>query len=281
MPHISDALTAAVERLARDHETARLDAEVLLSHVLGRPRSYLYAWPERALSDAEAASFERLVARREAGEPISHITGHREFWSLSLEVSEQTLIPRPETERLVEVALALIPENARWWVLDLGTGTGAVALSIGKERPRCRLVATDRSRPALQVAARNLRRHGSSTIALIQADWCRGLSPGTFRMVVSNPPYVPKDDPHLITGDARHEPRPALDGGTDGLVAVRSIVKQAWQVLAPGGWLLLEHGYNQGKAVRTLLDENGYEAVMTIQDLAGSDRVTRARFPGQ
>jgi len=274
---IGSTLQAATEYLKATHDTARLDAEILLGHVLGKPRSFLYAWPEHALTDNQATAFEALVSRRARGEPVAHLTGHREFWSFTLEVSRHVLIPRPETEHLVELALECIPREASWRIADLGTGSSAIALAIASERPRCMVVATERSAPAMALARRNARRLGTGNLGFVQTDWCSALASGSCHMVVSNPPYVAPGDPHLVTGDVRFEPREALVGGEQGLDAIRAIAGDARRCLRRGGWLLLEHGYTQGKAVRSLLSELGYATVGTVRDLGGRERATRAR----
>jgi release factor glutamine methyltransferase len=277
MPTIADTLTAASRRLTAKHETARLDAEILLCHVVAKPRSFVYAWPDHPLNHEEALAFERLVARRAAGAPVAYLVGRKDFWSLTLAVSDDTLVPRPETERLVELALEHIPGDTGWSILDLGTGTGAITLALALERPRCSVLATDRSTAALRLAAGNGRRLGLSNVTFLGADWCAGLRPGSFDLVACNPPYVADDDPHLLAGDVRHEPREALRGGADGLDPIRRIVLQAHEVLRAGGWLLLEHGYSQGEAVRQLLVGQGYSEVTTVRDLAGHERVTQGQ----
>ncbi len=277
MQTIGSTLRAATQYLKATHDTARLDAEVLLGHVLGKPRSFLYAWPEHALTDSQATAFEALVSRRARGEPVAHLTGHREFWSFSLEVNQHVLIPRPETEHLVQLALACIPREASWRIADLGTGSSAIALAIAQERPRCMVVATERSAPAMALAKRNARRLGTGNVGFVQTDWCSALASGSCHMAVSNPPYVAAGDPHLVTGDVRFEPREALVGGKQGLDAIRAIAGDARRCLRPGGWLLLEHGYTQGKTLRSLLSELGYAAVDTIRDLGGRERATNAR----
>lgn len=277
MHTIGSTLQTATENLKATYDTARLDAEILLGHVIGKPRSFLYAWPEHALTDNQATAFEALVARRARGEPVAHLTGRREFWSFTVEVSRHVLIPRPETEHLVELALEYIPHEASWRIADLGTGSGAIALAIATERPRCRVVATERSAPAVVLARRNAQRLGTGNVGVVQTDWCSALAAGSCHMVVSNPPYVAAGDPHLIADDVRFEPREALVGGKQGLDAIRAIAGDARRCLRPGGRLLLEHGYTQGKAVRSLLSELGYVAVETFRDLGGRERVSKAR----
>lgn len=277
MPTIADTLVAASRRLAAQHETARLDAEILLCHVLAKPRSFVYAWPDHPLTHHQTLAFGRLVARRAAGEPVAYLVGCRDFWSLTLAVSDATLVPRPETERLVELALEHIPAGTAGSILDLGTGTGAIALALALERPCCSVIATDRSTAALRVAAGNAGRLGLSNVTFLGLDWCTGFRSGTFDLVACNPPYVAADDPHLLAGDVRHEPREALRGGADGLDPIRRIVPQAHDVLRAGGWLLLEHGYDQGEAVRGLLVGQGYSDVTTVRDLASHERVTEGR----
>lgn len=279
MSTLEDALSHATARLRPLHESARLDAEVLLAALLGRDRSHLRAWPERELPSATAAEFAALVERRAAGEPVAYLTGRREFWSLSLKVTPDTLIPRPETELLVEAALAQIPEQAAWPIADLGTGSGAVALAIARERPQCRVVAIDLSAAALAVARENAATLGIGNVEFRAGSWCRPLAGERYRIIVSNPPYVVGGDPHLTQGDARFEPRTALQAGPDGLDAIRIIAFQARGHLDPGGGLLLEHGFEQGPAVRKLLERYGYAAVRTHQDLAGRPRVSSGTVP--
>lgn len=281
-PTIATALHAALARLTRagaDAGDARLDAEVLLAHALDKPRSHLRAWPERVLTPEQAARYEELVARRAGGEPVAHILGRREFWSLDLDVTPATLIPRPETELLVELALARIPADAALAVADLGTGTGAIALAVARERPRCRVTATDRSAAALEVARRNAARLGIGGIDFRNGAWYAPLAGLRFDLILSNPPYVRADDPHLAQGDVRFEPPGALVAGADGLDDLRVIVAGAPEHLHGGGWLLVEHGYDQGGAVAALFRTAGFADVGTIRDLNGQPRVTIGRRP--
>ena len=276
MDTVADTLRAAAARLA-DSDSPRLDAELLLAHALGRDRSHLRAHPEAVLSAAQAHRYAELVEARRRGEPIAYLTGEREFWSLPLKVTPATLIPRPETELLVEQALALIPVDADWSVLDLGTGSGAIALAIAKERPHCRVTAVDISELALSVARHNAHRLGLSNVEFLQGDWFTPLTARHFQLIVSNPPYVGASDPHLLEGDLRFEPVQALTSGGDGLVDIRRIVAGAAAHLHAGGHLLLEHGFAQGEAVRGLLEAAGFAEVRSVLDLGGQERISLAR----
>ncbi len=276
---VAEALQGAVNALAASSPTARLDAEVLLAHVCGLTRTALVARHAETLTPAQAERFEALVARRAAGEPVAYLTGRREFWSLELCVTPATLIPRPETELLVERALARIPPHATWRLADLGTGSGAVALALARERPSAHLVATDLSAEALAVARCNVERLGITNIVLRQGDWLEALADEPFDAIVSNPPYVASGDSRLRTGDLRFEPRDALAGGPDGLDAIRRIACHARRHLVPGGWLLIEHGADQRKAVERLFHQYGYADIACYRDLAGRDRVSEARRP--
>lgn len=273
MPDLRTALATATQRLGE-----RVDAEWLLLHALGKPRSWLIAHADDALDATTAAAFATLVERRAGGEPVAYLIGHRGFWSLEIEVTPDTLIPRPETELLVELALARVPSDEAFRVADLGTGSGAIALALAHERPRAQVVATDASEPALVVARRNARRLGLAHITFAQGDWLAPLAGQRFGLIVSNPPYIEAADPHLRQGDLRFEPAAALASGVDGLEAVRRIVGEARDHLEPGGWLLLEHGWKQGTAVRGLLHAAGYAEVFTAQDLEQRDRVTGGRL---
>lgn len=268
-----ELLASALDTLGREHPSARLDAEVLLAHALGAPRTRIHARPEEPVAAKQADHYRALIARRAGGEPVAHLTGTREFWSLALQVSADTLIPRPETERLVEVALTLIAPHEPCMVADLGTGSGAIAAAIASERPACRLVATDLCPLALEVAAANLARLGLDNIALRRGDWCEALADDRFSLIVSNPPYVASADGHLQRGDLRFEPRLALDAGDDGLDAIRRITESAASHLLPGAALVLEHGHDQGPAVKDLLHRHGYRNVRGYRDLAGNERV--------
>ena len=272
MPELRHWLTAAAQRLPG--EAARLEAELLLAHALRRPRAWLYAHADEALSPEQVASADALIARRAGGEPVAYITGSRGFWDLELAVTPATLIPRPETELLVELALQRIAPIAAARVADLGTGSGAIALAIARERPRAEVWATDRSAEALTIASANARRAGLERVRFAQGDWCSALPPGRFDVIVSNPPYIADDDPHLDAGDLRFEPRTALASGPDGLDDIRRLVASAKDHLARGGILLFEHGFLQGEAVRGLLVAAGYGEVFTAQDLEARDRVS-------
>ena len=269
------------------------DASVLLAHALGVSRTALVARPEMPVGPAERERFGGLVARRAAGEPLAWLTGRREFWSLDLEVDRSTLVPRPETERLVEAVLAALEDLAREEpggkapggkggrprVADLGTGCGAVAIAVAREVAGAGVVATDIDPDALAVARRNVRRLAPGRVELRLGSWCEPLEPGAFAVIASNPPYVRAGDPHLRGDGVRREPRRALVGGRDGLGAIRSIARGAGRCLRPGGRLLVEHGADQGEAVRGVLGAGGYGRVRTFRDLGGRERVTEGTRP--
>jgi release factor glutamine methyltransferase len=258
-------------------DTPRLDAEVLLACVLDRPRSHLLAWPERVPAPGELARYRELVVRRAAGEPVAHLVGQREFWSLPVAVTAETLIPRPETETLVACALDIVPADQHLQIADLGTGSGAIALALAHERPGSQILATDLSIKALEVAAANARRLGLDNIEFVAGDWCDALAGRHFDVIVSNPPYIPVADRHLEQGDVRFEPRAALVAGTDGLHDLTRIIECAYPHLLSDGWLILEHGFDQGNRVQALLQEHDYHDIVRHRDTAGHERVTAAR----
>lgn len=269
----------AIRDLLRSART-RIDpaeAELLLAHVIDRPRSWLFAHDDGCPDAVQQARFEHLVGRRAAGAPIAYLTGVRGFWRFDLTVSPATLIPRPETERLVELALERLPADRVLDVADLGTGSGAIALAIATERPAARVLATDASAEALEVARGNAARLGLSNVRFAHGDWCAPLGDARFDLIASNPPYIAADDPHLEQGDLRHEPPSALASGPDGLDAIRVIARDAYERVRPGGWLLLEHGFDQGAAVRAVLTRASWCDVETALDLEQRDRVTLGR----
>jgi release factor glutamine methyltransferase len=274
---LSQFLTTAARDLAAASESPRLDAEVLCAQALGRSRAWLIAHGDEPLEPAARAVCVALLARRAAGAPIAHLTGRREFWSLDLEVSPATLIPRPETETLVEAALERLRPLARPRVLDLGTGSGALAVALGHERPDAVITAVERDPAALAVAQRNALRHGV-TLEALAGEWFGPVAGRRFELIVSNPPYLAADDPHLAVGDVRAEPRTALVAGPEGLDDLAHLAAHAPAHLAPGGWLLLEHGATQGPAVRALLEAAGFTAVTTLPDAAGRPRVGAGRM---
>jgi release factor glutamine methyltransferase len=276
MTTVRDALARATAKLPG--EAARFDAEVLLCHALGCPRSVVYSHPEKELDAESRALFEALVTRRRDGWPVAYLLGTREFWSVPLGVTPDVLIPRHDTERLVEIALQrLAPERAAT-VVDLGTGSGAIALALARERPRAHITATDASDNALAVAASNAVALGLERVQFLPGSWYAPLGERRFDMIVSNPPYIASGDPHLGLGDLRYEPHDALVSGADGLDALRVIVAQAPLHLVPEGWLLVEHGHDQGERVRALFAVAGFGDVETFRDYGGNDRVTVGRL---
>lgn len=258
-------------------ESPKRDAEILLEFVTGKARTYLLAFGETQLSAEQEAQLATLLARRKTGEPVAHLVGEREFWSLPLYVSPATLIPRPDTECLVEQALSCLPAQA-CRILDLGTGTGAIALALASERPDCEVTAVDVMPEAVALAQRNVARLGFPNVTVLQSSWFSALDNRTFGMIVSNPPYIDEHDPHLTQGDVRFEPLTALVAANEGLADIVHIVTTSRQHLLPGGWLLVEHGWTQGDAVRDVFIAAGYRAVETCRDYGGNDRLTLGQW---
>lgn len=253
-----------------------LDARVLLCHVLDKPSSHLYTWPDKILCDEDIFAFDKLIERRKKGEPVAYIVGYRDFWSLRLCVEPSTLIPRPDTECLVEFALARLSfEDAS--LLDLGTGTGAIALAIAKERPDMAVLGVDFREDAVALSFRNAKDNGIENAHFVQSDWFKAVPAQRFDMIVSNPPYIDPNDPHLLEGDVRFEPQTALVAQECGLADIRHICNQGRAYLKPQGWLLIEHGFDQGKAVRSLFLDAKFDEVETLKDYSGLDRVTLGR----
>ena len=275
MSTIKQALADAQNQLSSLPDISpKLESEILLAYVIHKSRSYLYTWPERILESQQLTQFQSLIERRSSGEPIAYITGEREFWGLPLKVSPATLIPRPETERLVEIALQQIPENKPWQIADLGTGSGALALAIASERPLCQIVATDISEDALRIAEQNRNDLKLENVRFVQGRWFEPLNGIRFNLVVSNPPYVAENDPHLLKGDLVFEPQQALSSGPDGLDAIRSILASAKSHLQPDAWLMLEHGYDQGSRIMALFEKYSFTQVFCHADYAERERAT-------
>lgn len=276
---LADALARARAELAGASDTVALDAEVLLSHLIGRDRAFLRAWPEQALTRAQSDAYQRLITLRREGWPIAYLTGEREFWSRSFTVAPGVLIPRCETELLIEIALDLLPASERVAVLDLGTGCGIIAVTLAAERPNASVMAIDASPEALRMTRDNASRHGVKNLCLARGNWCEPLSQAArFDLIISNPPYIAEGDPHLARGDLRYEPAAALASGPDGFDALRAIVDAARLHLQPDGVLLLEHGYDQAGVLANLLEMNGYRHITHYRDLQGHRRATMARY---
>lgn len=261
-------------------EEARRESELLLGHALDRDRAWLFAHSGEVVDEAARAQFVALVVQRARGVPVAQLLGAWGFWNLDLRVTADTLIPRPETELLVEAALERLPDERVAHVADLGTGTGAIALALASERPRARVIATDASAAALEVARGNARRNEIDNVEFRHGDWYAPLAGARFDLIASNPPYIAEGDPHLVQGDLRFEPRSALSSGADGLDAIRVLVAGARDHLRSGGWLLVEHGHGQGAAVRALFVAAGLEGVQTLRDLEARERVTLGAAPG-
>lgn len=266
----------AVLRDACDRIDA-VDARLLLAHALGKPPAWLIAHADEALDHDALLRFDVLLQSRIDGRPVAYLVGRRGFWTLDLAVTPDTLIPRPETELLVELALSRIPQGAASRIADLGTGSGAIALAIAVERPQCSVVATDASEAALRVAQGNAREHAIANVEFRRGSWFAPLAGERFELIASNPPYIANGDAHLAEGDLRFEPPAALSSGSDGLDDIREIISSAGGFLADGGWLLLEHGLDQGAAIRELFEAAGFVEIATERDLESRDRVTLGR----
>ena len=272
-------LAEARTQLEAGSDSARLDAELLLAHVLQQRRTWLYTWSDRLLSAEQQQAADALLARRLAGEPVAYLLGERDFWSLSLNVNPSTLIPRPDTETLVEWALELpLPANSR--MLDLGTGTGAIALALASEQPSWQVSGVDFNADAVALAQANAARNQLARVSFMQSDWYSAVS-GDFDLIVSNPPYIDEDDEHLAQGDVRFEPRSALVADNHGLSDLALIIDRAPGFLRANGWLLLEHGYQQADAVCELLRGRGFAEVSNRRDLGGQPRISGGRWPQQ
>ena len=278
MTTLAQALKQAISQLYM-HGQAALDAEVLLAHVLNKPRVYLHTWPETELSQIQDSRFRKLIRQRATGQPVAYLTGQREFWSLNFAVNPDALIPRPETELLVEQTLALLAENEPLRIADLGTGSGAVAIALAHEREHWQLYAIDRSLQCVKLAQHNARRLGVDNLCFITTDWSKALAAHSFDAIVTNPPYIANQDLHLQQGDVRFEPAHALASGPEGLDDLRELTGDAPRVLKPGGWIVVEHGMEQAGDVHKLLNNMAFKNITTTRDLAGLERVSCAQQP--
>ena len=276
---VSQLLKSATEQLLNLTESPRLDAEVLLAHSLQKNRTWLVTWPDKALIDTDINQFNELLQRRISGEPIAHITGTREFWSLPLAVTTDTLIPRPDTELIIEKILEIYSVSSDISLADLGTGSGAIALALASERPHWKITATDQSTSALQIAKQNAHNLNLDNITFKLGDWFEPLEDDSFDVVVSNPPYIPMADPHLTQGDARFDPVSALASGDDGLDDIRLITAQAGRHLKTRGKLFIEHGYDQKSKVLDIFTKNGFIEIQQAHDIANNPRLTFAINP--
>jgi release factor glutamine methyltransferase len=274
---LGDALMSAQALIAPASDSPRLDAELLLGHVLGLNRAQIFTRLRDPLDAAAQTEFNQLVTRRAKSEPVAYLTGEKGFWTLTLKLAPGALVPRPETELLVEWALEVLRDRAAPRIADLGTGSGAIALALASERPDAKIVATDLSDAALAIARDNARQLGLQRVSLRNGNWLEPLKGEHYDLIVSNPPYIARDDPHLLA--LRHEPLMALSDGDDGLNALREIINHAPAHLLPGAWLLLEHGYDQAEAVRALLRDAGYTRIESRRDLGGHERATGACRP--
>ena len=278
MTNIQTALSTATELLASSSDSALLDAEVLLCHVLNKARSHLRAWPEKELKTQDYNHYFQLLKQRQQGLPIAYITGKKEFWSRDFKVSPDVLIPRPDTELLIELSLKQISDNPKAHLIDLGTGSGAIAITLAAERPDTKIIATDFSDKALNIAKENASAHQIKNIQFIKSNWFNEITSCNFDLVISNPPYIAHNDPHLSQGDIRFEPDSALIAKDQGLEDIQNISNHARNYLKPGGTLLVEHGYDQQKAVQAIFNSFAYSNITTHTDLSGNPRVTTGQW---
>lgn len=274
---VSELLSSLTNLLSDKIDTARLDVELLICHALNWRREKLYTESDYVLSQCDQDKIQGLINRRLAGEPIAYILGSQEFWSLSFYVTPATLIPRPETEHLVEAVLELIPADQSYVIADLGTGSGAIALSIAKERPQSCVVAIDSSVDALKVAEKNKASLNIQNVEFIESDWFKSIEDKTFDVIVSNPPYIAENDSHLFEGDVRFEPQAALTSGSEGLDDIDLILSAAKSHLNENGWIFLEHGYDQAESIQGLMRKYDYHSISTRKDLSGHERITFAK----
>lgn len=271
---LGELLSSASKQLYSISDSPRLDAQVLLAQCLSKSRTWLATWPDKIISSTQAEQFSHLLERRLNGEPIAHITGHREFWSLDILVNKHTLIPRPDTELLIEQVLLNTPLDSCIQLLDLGTGSGAIALALASERPKWQIIASDQSSAALQMAKKNAQQLNLTNIQFYQGSWFGPIKQLKFDIIACNPPYIPSDDPHLSQGDVRFEPLSALASGRDGLDDIRLIVDQARQHLKPNGRLIIEHGYDQKEQLMHIFKNSCYKNITQHLDLSGNPRLT-------
>lgn len=278
MKTVKTALSEAVCLLKTTCDTPILDAEVLLLRVLDKDRAYLRAWPDKELSEGQLSAYRTLVSQRQSGQPVAYLIGFREFWSRDFMVTPDVLIPRPETELLIELSLSVLPSEKKRTIIDLGTGSGIIAVTLGKERPNAKIVATDISPAALQVAINNARRLNATHIQFYLSNWFENIADGKFDLIVSNPPYIAENDGHLHIGDLRFEPKTALAAAQQGLNDIRIISETAISRLEPEGYLIIEHGYNQKEEINNLFHSLGYRNIQSHTDLSGQPRVTLGQY---
>lgn len=278
MPSIAQAIKDASLALAQISDSAHLDAEVLLCHVLNCAATHLMAWPEKVLDEKQVQTFRQLVEQRQHGTPIAYLTGNKEFWSINFKVTPDTLIPRPDTELLIEFVLEKFSDQNKIKAIDLGTGSGAIAIAIASERPNWNMFATDISNGALAVAKENARLNNIANIKFIKSNWFDQLEHQQFDLIISNPPYIATKDEHLSQGDVRFEPISALTSGETGMNDIERITSQAEEHLSKNGWLIFEHGYNQKQAVYDCLQHHNFKKVIQLNDLSGQPRMTAGTF---
>jgi release factor glutamine methyltransferase len=276
---LSNVLKHAYQQLDTHSDSAKFDAELLLTKVLNKDRSYLYTWPENVLSTEQQQTFEQLIQARIQGQAVAYLVGEQAFWTLNLKVTPDTLIPRPETELLIETALEHYATQASLSILDLGTGSGAIALALASEFPHSQVLAVDISPAALKVAQHNAQTHQLDNVEFLHSSWFSQIPAQQFDLIISNPPYIESEDPHLQQGDLRYEPQIALASGIDGYDAIQEIIQNSPTYLKPQAHLMLEHGYQQAATTRHYLSQANFEDIQSLKDLAQHERITIGRLP--